>query len=188
LMPRMARAVLAETPHHVTQRGVNQQPVFQTDSDRRVYLDLVSTGAVRCGVDLIGYCLMSNHAHWIVVPPDGDSLARLFGEAHNRYSHYANAKWKRSGHLWQNRFFSCALDESPWVVKTRTASQKDGRRAEEPLTIAASGRTPSPPAGGLVDHGRRKQCGAFADLGSSAPGSLRTDRYSEEYCFEPSCR
>jgi len=57
-----------------------------------------------------------------------------------------------------------------WVVKTRTPSQKDGRRNEEPLTIAASGRTPSLPAGGLVDHGRRKGCGASADLGSSGPG------------------
>ena len=52
---------------------------------------------------------MSNHVHWIVIPGQPDSLARAFGQAHGRYAHYANALRNRSGHFWQNRFFSCAL-------------------------------------------------------------------------------
>jgi hypothetical protein len=63
--------------------------------------------------------------------------------------------------------------EDVWVVKTRSEPQKVGRRNEEPLTITASGRTPSPQTGELVDHGRRKRCGASADLGSLGPGSRK---------------
>jgi hypothetical protein len=40
-----------------------------------------------------------------------DSLAKAIGRTHFRYSQYLNRRHRRSGHLWQNRFFSCALDE-----------------------------------------------------------------------------
>jgi putative transposase len=106
----MARAVLPGLPHHLTQRGVDRQPVFFTDVDRHVYLDLIHSSARRFQVSLLGYCLMSNHVHWIAIPAAADSLAQAFGEAHGRYAQYANSKLCRAGHFWQNRFFSCALD------------------------------------------------------------------------------
>ncbi len=110
-MPRMPRAVLPGVAHHLTQRGVGQQSVFFSDADRRVYLQLVQANAARNGVSLLGYCLMSNHAHWIVIPAEPDSLTQAFGEAHSRYAHYANAALDRRGHFWQSRFFSCPMDE-----------------------------------------------------------------------------
>jgi putative transposase len=108
----MARAVLVGTPHHLTQRGLDRQRVFSSDNDFEVYLSLVRTAAPRFGTDLLGYCLMPNHVHWVVTPRHPLSLARTFGEAHGRYAAYANAKRNRSGHFWQNRFFSCSLDRS----------------------------------------------------------------------------
>ncbi len=111
-MPRMARAVVPGVPHHLTQRGLDRQDVFFEPSDYEVYLTQVRTNAQRFGTDLLGYCCMTNHVHWVVVPQSADSLARTFGEAHGRYAAYANAKLGRSGHFWQNRFFSCALDRA----------------------------------------------------------------------------
>jgi putative transposase len=104
--------VLAEEPHHVTQRGVDRQAVFFSDADRRIYLELVRQSAQHFQMRLVGYCLMSNHVHWIVIPGQPDSLANAFGQAHGRYAHYANALRNRSGHFWQNRFFSCALEST----------------------------------------------------------------------------
>jgi putative transposase len=108
----MARAVLPGVAHHLTQRGLDRQDVFFSDTDYEVYLALVLTTAERFGTDLLGYCLMSNHVHWVVTPQRPEGLARTFGEAHGRYAAYVNAKCSRSGHFWQNRFFSCALDRS----------------------------------------------------------------------------
>jgi len=108
----MARAVLCGVPHHLTQRGVDRQEVFANDADREVYLALVSESAQRFGTLILGYCLMSNHVHWVVGPRRADSLARTFGVAHGRYAAYANARRTRSGHFWQNRFFSCSLDRA----------------------------------------------------------------------------
>jgi putative transposase len=111
-MARMARAVLSGVPHHLTQRGVDRQDVFGGDADREVYLALVTVSAQRFGTSILGYCLMSNHVHWVVEPRQPEALARTFGEAHGRYAAYANAQRSRSGHFWQNRFFSCPLDRA----------------------------------------------------------------------------
>lgn len=46
------------------------------------------------------------------IPGHSDSLAVLFRRVHGRYAQYLNARRRRTGHLWQNRFFSCALSQS----------------------------------------------------------------------------
>jgi REP element-mobilizing transposase RayT len=38
----------------------------------------------RFGVEVLAWCLMTNHTHWIVVPKDSAVLARAVGEAHRR--------------------------------------------------------------------------------------------------------
>jgi hypothetical protein len=40
---RFARAVVVGVAHHVTQRGIDHQRVFFTDSDRYTYLDWMRT-------------------------------------------------------------------------------------------------------------------------------------------------
>lgn len=109
-MARLARAVAAGLPHHITQRGTDQQRIFFTDGDRNVYLDLLATSAVPARLRVLAYCLMSNHLHLVAVPEEPTSLAVALRRAHGRYAHYLNARRNRSGHLFQNRFFSCALD------------------------------------------------------------------------------
>jgi len=40
-MPRLARIVMRDVPHHVTQRGNRREEVFFEDADRRRYLLLM---------------------------------------------------------------------------------------------------------------------------------------------------
>lgn len=96
-------------PHHVTQRGNNRQQVFFSNAQRRTYVALLAEHAARHRLRILGYCLMPNHVHAVVVPECPDSMARGFGRAHNSYSHYFNTVRRRSGHLWQNRFYSAPL-------------------------------------------------------------------------------
>lgn len=109
-MSRNARVVIPDFAHHVTQRGNNQQDVFFSEEDRRFYLELLKREATRFGVTIQGYCLMTNHVHLIATPRSEDSLARAIGRTDYRYAQTINRRYGRSGHLWQNRFYSCALD------------------------------------------------------------------------------
>ena len=100
-----------DSPHHVTQRGAGRQTVLFTDRDRAVYLDAFFDYATRYSLRVWGYCLMSNHVHFVVVPERERSLARVFGLTHSDYARYGNLVRRSCGHFWQARFFSCALDE-----------------------------------------------------------------------------
>ena len=52
----------------------------------------------RFGVDVLAWCLMTNHTHLIVVPKDSTVLARAIGEAHRRYTRMKNF-FRRSARL-----------------------------------------------------------------------------------------
>jgi putative transposase len=111
-MARLARVVAVDVPQHVTQRGNARQFIFEEDSDRCVYLDLLSQYAVLHELALVGYCLMSNHVHLVVVPHREDSLAATLKNTHGRYAAYWNVRRKSSGHVWQGRYYSCPLDRA----------------------------------------------------------------------------
>jgi putative transposase len=106
----MARVIALQVAHHVTQRGNARQFILNADSDRAVYLGLLREGLERNGVSLIGFCLMSNHVHLVMVPSEPDALAKTLKQTHGRYAAYWNAKHRSSGHMWQGRYYSCPLD------------------------------------------------------------------------------
>jgi putative transposase len=54
---------------------------------------------------------MRNHVHLVAVPSSEHSLGLALRDAHNMYARQFNAKYKFTGHLWQGRYFSAALDE-----------------------------------------------------------------------------
>lgn len=111
-MPRLARVVVPGVPHHITQRGNNRQDVFFGDDDRRAYLALLRAHAEKYGLGILGYSLMTNHVHLVVVPAAPESLAKGVGRTHFRYTQRMQHLHDWTGHLWTNRFFSCPTDEA----------------------------------------------------------------------------
>ena len=109
-MPRLRRIVIPNCPHHVTQRGNNRRDVFFTDTDRQVYLSLLREYSKEYGVEIIGYCLMTNHVHAVAIPSSPTALAKAFGRTHNDYARWLHIRRHESGHLWQNRYFSCPVE------------------------------------------------------------------------------
>jgi len=95
----------------MTQRGNNGQDAFLSDEDKNAYLKKLLGKAEKYSLEILGYCLMSNHVDIIGVPREADSLAKAFGRTNLSYTQYFNDKYGFSGHLWQNRFYSCPLDE-----------------------------------------------------------------------------
>ena len=118
-MPRMPRLVVPGYPHHVTQRGARRQPTFFCDQDYRDYLDLLARSLDAADVAIWAYCLMPNHVHLVAVPRQADSLARLFGEVHRRYTWHINRREGWRGHLWQERFHSFVMDDDHLLAATR---------------------------------------------------------------------
>jgi len=155
-MPRIARVVIPGFPHHVTQRGNNRQRVFFEDGDRELYLALLQRQSARFGLDVMAYCLMDNHVHLVATPRRADSLAKALGRAHFLYTLAVNRRTARSGHLWQNRFFSCSLDEEHlWAalayVELNPVRAGVVRRAWRYPWSSAAAHVGGPDASGLLD-------------------------------------
>lgn len=108
-MPRQARLVIPGVAHYITQHGNNRQDIFFADEDREVYLDILREQCEKFSLQIDGYCLMPNHIHLVAVPKTADSLSKAIGRTNLYYTRYVNKLHGRSGHLWQDRFFSAPL-------------------------------------------------------------------------------
>jgi putative transposase len=118
-MPRIARIVGVDLPHHITQRGNYKQQVFFDDTDRNQYLIWLQEYSAKFGLAILAYCLMPNHVHFIAIPKNKEALAKTFNATHMRYAQYYNKKRKVSGHLWQGRFYSCILGQTHLLTAAR---------------------------------------------------------------------
>jgi putative transposase len=93
--------------------------VFNSDDDRISYLSFVADECKRQNVEVLAWCLMTNHVHFIAVPKTEQALARAFGEAHRRYTRMKNFAEGVSGYLFQGRFSSSVLDHNHLLAAVR---------------------------------------------------------------------
>jgi REP element-mobilizing transposase RayT len=89
-------------------RQSGRADLFEPD-DYALYKDWLAEW--RFGVACWAYCLTPNHVHLILTPDDGAALARALSRAHRLYAGYVNARARQTGHLFQGRFGSIAMDE-----------------------------------------------------------------------------
>ena len=81
-MPRLPRIAIPGLPHHVTQRGNRKVDVFVDDTDRHVYLKLLTKYCTELALRIWAWCLMNNHVHLIAVPSHENSLSLALQRTH----------------------------------------------------------------------------------------------------------
>ena len=110
-MDRLARVIAPGVPHQVTQWGNRRQETFFDQEDFQHYLELMAQFCRAEQVASWACCLMPNHVHLIVVPWAAESLRRVIGQAHRRYTRWTNFREGWRGYLRQGRFATCVRDE-----------------------------------------------------------------------------
>jgi len=116
-MPRTARFVVPNTPHHIIQRGHNRNVVFSSERDYTYYLDNLHEWKQALDCRVYAYCLMTNHVHLIVDPgPDPDSLGLLMKRVAGRQTRYINKIKGRSGTLWEGRYKSSPIQVETYLL------------------------------------------------------------------------
>ncbi|MEX0816599.1 MAG: transposase [Gaiellales bacterium] len=115
-MPRSPRVQVARGAYHVTARGNRQQPVFASSGDHILFLDLFGRVVERYGWRCLGYCLMPNHYHLLVVIPT-PSLSVGIQLLNGRYAQTFNQHHQTSGHLFQGRFHSVYLERQSHLLE-----------------------------------------------------------------------
>lgn len=145
-MPRQARIVRLNIPHHITQRGNRRQNIFFSSYNRSFFLELLKHYSEKFSIELIAYCLMTNHIHVVAVPGSSDSFHLAFKSIFRRYGSFKNTIAGWTGHFWQERFFSSPLDEGHfWTalryVELNPVRAKMVAQAETAPIVPAPART-----------------------------------------------
>ncbi|MBM3311158.1 MAG: transposase [Candidatus Aminicenantes bacterium] len=127
-MPRMARVVIPNCPHHITQRGNRNQRVFFGDTDKALYLQILEVLTKRARLAVLAYCLMDNHVHLIVTPQKAETFSRAIAETHRKFTTIINTRNGWRGYLWQGRFSSFPMDE-PYLYRALRYVERNPVRA-----------------------------------------------------------
>ena len=62
-MSRYARKKSNTGYYHIIIRGVNRQDIFFDDDDRQRFIDTIKRFQEELNIQIVAYCLMSNHVH-----------------------------------------------------------------------------------------------------------------------------
>lgn len=96
--------------YHITARGNGKQIIFNDDEDYQRYLHFIKEYNLNMNIDIVAYCLMSNHIHLLIYDPSFN-MNKLFQKVNSMYSRYFNYKYERAGNLFQGRFGSKGIKD-----------------------------------------------------------------------------
>ena len=115
-MARLPRLTVPNYPHHVIQRGTNQQRIVVDDLDRQRLLDLWQEHAQRCQVSIHAYVIMDNHFHLLATPETDNGLPLMMQAVGRSYVRYFNLRHKRVGALWEGRYRSNLIESERYLL------------------------------------------------------------------------
>ena len=115
----MSRPLRIEFPgasYHVTSRGDRREPIFEDDTDRAALLGVVEEGMRRYDAQMLAYCLMGNHYHFVLHTRQAN-LSRLMRHLNGVYTQAYNHRHRKVGHLFQGRFKAILVDRDAYLLE-----------------------------------------------------------------------
>lgn len=114
-MPRQARNKSGIGIYHIMLRGVNQQQIFEEQEDCAKFLQVLRDCKAISEFKLFAYCLMGNHIH-ILLQETKEPIELLMKRIATRFVYWYNIKYRRSGHLFQDRFKSEPIESETYFL------------------------------------------------------------------------
>lgn len=114
-MPRQARRKSESGIYHIMLRGINQQQIFEDEEDGFRFLETLSKYKEQCGYEIYAYCLMGNHVH-ILLKEGKENLTLVLKRIAGSYVYWYNWKYRRCGHLFQDRFKSESVEDDAYFL------------------------------------------------------------------------
>lgn len=71
---------------------------------------MVWQSAKRFAVDVLSYCLTSNHTHFLVRAKDSELISQWMHQIEGEFAQWYNRRQKRSGAFWEGRYHSTMIE------------------------------------------------------------------------------
>ena len=115
-MARLPRIVVPHQPHYMTQAGNGRQTVFADAEDYLAFLGWMREAARQFKVAIHAYMLLPDRLALLASPTDTNGLGRMMQWIGRHYVPYFNAKYQRTGTLWQGRYKATVIDASQYLL------------------------------------------------------------------------
>ena len=102
-MPRRARIDAPGALHHIICRGIERRKVFQNDTDKDDFIDRLSRALTETQTPCYAWALLSNHLH-LLLRTGNAPIATIMQKVLTGYVVSFNRRYRRNGHLFQNRY------------------------------------------------------------------------------------
>ncbi|MBA3384136.1 MAG: transposase [Actinobacteria bacterium] len=91
--------------YHVTARGNRRAPIFHNDLDRAALLGIYHDVATLMGWETYGFCLMTNHYHFVLQTREANIAAGMH-RLNSRWARRYNRRYLFTGHVFERRYSS----------------------------------------------------------------------------------
>lgn len=115
----MGRPLRIEYPgalYHITSRGNERQTIYREEEDKTRFLKIVGDAALKFQIIVYAYVLMDNHFHLLLETPLGN-LSQVMQKISVSYTNGFNARYRRSGHLFQGRYKAILVDKDSYLME-----------------------------------------------------------------------
>ncbi|MEM9749060.1 MAG: transposase [Actinomycetota bacterium] len=103
---------------HVSNRGADRQDIFGSVRDRRAWERRLDEVVTAFDLEVNAYAWMTNHVHLVLRAPD-QCLPDAMRELQGRYAEYFNWRTKRTGPLFERRYWSRPVTNRDFAVVCR---------------------------------------------------------------------
>lgn len=118
-MPRRKRITKGGIVYHAMNRANGRLGIFKKPLDFIAFENILAEGIERFEMRVCGYCIMSNHWHMLLWPPEDDTMPRFMHwitVTHARRWHMAHGT-TGIGHIYQSRYKSFPVQSNGRYLK-----------------------------------------------------------------------
>lgn len=114
-MPRQNRKLSQSKIYHIMIRGNERKGIFLDDDDKLRFINILEEKNQDKKYSIYGYCIMDNHTHLLISEGD-EEISQIMKRINISYAYYYNKKYRRIGHLFQDRFKSEAIEDDRYLL------------------------------------------------------------------------
>jgi len=114
-MPRQQRDKSNTGYYHIMIKGNDRKDIFIDDQDKMHFIEILKTKKENNRYGLIAFCIMDNHAHLLLQEREED-IANIMKRINISYVFYFNKKYKKTGHLFQDRYRSEKIEDDSYLL------------------------------------------------------------------------
>lgn len=116
-MPRISRETFNSGFFHIMIQGINKEYIFKEKDNKTKYLYLMKKYYEDYKLKIISYCIMNNHAHFIIYSDDIAQISAYMHKINSIYAMNYNRNINRVGYVFRDRYKSQYIFDREYLYK-----------------------------------------------------------------------